>query len=204
MTTEQEFKIWLDEVQAGKLSWVQLAERLLAACHPPRQHQPDEDRGRRCRFGEVIFGQNKTVEAIHSIAHALLRSSQTEVLVTRIEPQLVSQLFRHFPYVRYDCLGKTLRLSEQQWPQDFSIKATPEDAQGNEEQKVRLVGVVTAGSTDLAVARESIETLNWMHVPSVLITDVGVAGPYRILPYIEQLRKCSAVIVVAGMEGGSG
>ena len=40
-----------------------------------------------------------------------------------------------------------------------------------------------------------------MHVPSVLITDVGVAGPYRILPYIEQLRKCSAVIVVAGMEG---
>jgi NCAIR mutase (PurE)-related protein len=63
------------------------------------------------------------------------------------------------------------------------------------------VAVVCAGSTDLPVAREALETLAWMDVQAMTIVDVGVAGPYRLLAHIERLRKCAAVVVIAGMEG---
>ena len=61
--------------------------------------------------------------------------------------------------------------------------------------------MVTAGSTDLPVAREAIETLRWMGVAAELVTDVGVAGPYRLLAHLARLRSARAVVVVAGMEG---
>ncbi len=63
------------------------------------------------------------------------------------------------------------------------------------------VCVVCAGSTDLPVAREALETLGWMQVAADLIVDVGVAGPYRLLPHLDHLRDAVAVVVIAGMEG---
>ena len=61
--------------------------------------------------------------------------------------------------------------------------------------------VVTAGSTDAAVAEEAIETLRWMGVPIQRFDDAGVAGPQRLASIVPQLRTASAVVVVAGMEG---
>ena len=63
------------------------------------------------------------------------------------------------------------------------------------------VAVVTAGSTDAAVAEEASETLAWMGVAVEAFEDLGVAGPQRVLTAVERLRHCEAVIVVAGMEG---
>jgi hypothetical protein len=40
-----------------------------------------------------------------------------------------------------------------------------------------------------------------MEVPATLVTDVGVAGPQRLLQHLPILRKASALVVVAGMEG---
>ncbi len=45
------------------------------------------------------------------------------------------------------------------------------------------------------------ETLDWMDVTVVRINDVGVAGPHRLLAQVPTLRRCDAVIVVAGMDG---
>ncbi|MCA9181608.1 MAG: nickel pincer cofactor biosynthesis protein LarB, partial [Planctomycetales bacterium] len=61
--------------------------------------------------------------------------------------------------------------------------------------------ILTAGSTDLPVAREALVTLQWMGIDTELICDVGVAGPYRLLPHLQRLRVCACVVVVAGMEG---
>jgi hypothetical protein len=36
---------------------------------------------------------------------------------------------------------------------------------------------------------------------ATLISDVGVAGPMRLLPYLQRLRQSKAVVVCAGMEG---
>ena len=51
------------------------------------------------------------------------------------------------------------------------------------------------------MAVEAQETLAWMGVPTVLIQDVGVAGPYRLMSQVPLLQKMSAIVCVAGMEG---
>ena len=61
--------------------------------------------------------------------------------------------------------------------------------------------VVSAGTSDLPVAEEARETLDWMGVATTMIHDVGVAGPHRLPAHLDQLRGLSAAVVVAGMEG---
>ncbi len=183
---------WIAEAKRGTLSWSDLAERLLALEHPgQRSHQPDTDRARRCGFGEVIFGSNKTPESITKIAQHLLASGQTEVLVTRVVPEQAYVQYSHFKSCRYDSIGRTLRLSNSAI-QVVQLLPSPTPLP---------IAVVTAGSTDLPVAREAMETLRWMGVNADLLCDVGVAGPYRLLGHLERLRHCAALVVVAGMEG---
>lgn len=189
---------WIAEAKQGALSWSELAERMLAWEHPPgRAHQPDRDRGRRCGFGEVIFGSGKSVSDIHSIGLQLLEQGQPEVLVTRVERSQAEQLATLFPHARYDQPGRTLRLSQRPIApvcQRLAADSPPCPAPPS-------LAVVTAGSTDLPVAREALETLAWMGFAAELVTDVGVAGPYRLLAHLPQLRTCSVIVVVAGMEG---
>jgi hypothetical protein len=64
-----------------------------------------------------------------------------------------------------------------------------------------VLAVVTAGTSDLPVAREALRTLAFYGLPAREIADVGVAGLWRILQHEEELRRYPAVIVVAGMEG---
>ena len=183
---------WIAQAKNGELGWSELAERLLAAEHPrDGSHQPDADRARRCGFGEVIFGSNKTAEAISHIANRLLSSGQAEVLVTRADASQARAQFSRFAFCRYDALGRTLRLSHRYIE---AVQRLPSPAP-------LPIAVVTAGSTDLPVAREAIETLRWMGVDATLICDVGVAGPYRLLGHLKKLRECAALVVVAGMEG---
>ncbi len=190
--TQTEIEDWLFQAKSGSLGWSELAERLLALEHPlAKSHQPDVDRARRCGFGEVIFGSNKTSEAITQIANRLLDAGQREVLVTRADINQARSQFNCFANCRYDALGRTLRLSRHRID---AVQALPCPAP-------LPIAVVTAGSTDLPVAREAVETLRWMGVDADLICDVGVAGPYRLLGHLNRLRKCAALVAVAGMEG---
>lgn len=186
---------WAQQAQLGKLSWNALAEKILESQHPSScQHQPDIDRARRCGFGEVIFGSNKSAEAIIQITQRLLDAGQHEVLTTRVTAEQARLIYPAFAHCRYDALGRTLRLSNH--------TILPNDTvDRNRIKSVAQVTVVTAGSTDLPVAREAIETLRWMRIDASLITDVGVAGPYRLLAHLNHLRQCVAIVVVAGMEG---
>ena len=190
--SQMEIDSWIAQAKNGSLGWSELAERLLAIEHPRhKNHQPDIDRARRCGFGEVIFGSSKTPESITQIAKQLLSSGQTEVLVTRVVPDQANAQYLHFSSCRYDAIGRTLRLSNSEIA---IVQTLPSPAP-------LPIAVVTAGSTDLPVAREAIETLRWMGVNADLICDVGVAGPYRLLGHLDRLRKSAALVVVAGMEG---
>jgi NCAIR mutase (PurE)-related protein len=61
--------------------------------------------------------------------------------------------------------------------------------------------VVSAGTADLPVAEEAAVTLEFMGVPVGRVYDAGVAGIHRILRHVPALRRASAVVVIAGMEG---
>ena len=62
-------------------------------------------------------------------------------------------------------------------------------------------GVVCAGTSDLPVAREAARTLAFHGYEGPLIADVGVAGLWRLMRRLDEIRALSVVIAVAGMEG---
>jgi len=72
------------------------------------------------------------------------------------------------------------------------------------DQPRKLVGkvvVLTAGTSDLPVAREAVNTAKALGCNVTLIADVGVAGIHRLLRYREQYSSADAIVVVAGMDG---
>jgi pyridinium-3,5-biscarboxylic acid mononucleotide synthase len=149
----------------------------------------DLGRPARCGFGEVIYGEGKSVELIAEIAKAQLASGQ-DVLVTRITSDAASRLAIEFPVAISNLIARTFRIS-----------AAGADSCSQTDRSQPHVAVITAGSTDAPVAAEAIETLRWMRMPVCHYTDIGVAGPQRLLTRMEEIRQASIVIVVAGMEG---
>ncbi|MCU0878198.1 MAG: nickel pincer cofactor biosynthesis protein LarB [Pirellulaceae bacterium] len=144
--------------------------------------QLDLDRQRRCGFSEVIFGEAKSVDALVRIVERLLAAGQP-VLATRLDAEKGSRLAEHFPTGRYHPTGRTFRI----------------DAAGDHVRRGR-VAVVAAGTSDLPVAEEARETIEWMGVEAELVVDVGVAGPQRLAENLPRIVGSDAVVVVAGME----
>jgi len=65
----------------------------------------------------------------------------------------------------------------------------------------RTALVLTAGTSDLPVAREAAAVLAAYGHDAEVVADVGVAGVHRVLEQREPLASADVVLVVAGMEG---
>jgi pyridinium-3,5-biscarboxylic acid mononucleotide synthase len=145
----------------------------------------DFQRRERIGLGEAVLCAGKTPQQIGE-AIALARARHASLLLTRLTPEMLARLapgeqasLDYDPRSRTAVLGGALRKPR------------------GEVQ----VAVVTAGTSDLPVAREAIRTLAFYGVGAREIADVGVAGLWRILMHEEELRRFPVVIVVAGMEG---
>ena len=62
------------------------------------------------------------------------------------------------------------------------------------------IAIISAGSSDVPVAREALRTLQYFHLNALPIFDVGVAGLWRLLERIEDIKRFPVVICVAGMD----
>lgn len=148
----------------------------------------DLNRPARCGFPEVIFGEGKPAELIVRILQRQQAAGQRG-FVTRVSADQAAAVQQAFPDVIYQPRGRTLTLcAPGETPR---LSSLPETA---------MVAVVTAGSCDAEVAYEAMDTLHWMDVAAVLIEDVGVAGPQRLLPHLPVLQRMKAIVCVAGME----
>ena len=65
----------------------------------------------------------------------------------------------------------------------------------------RAALVLTAGTSDLPVAREAAAVLAAYGHGAEVVADVGVAGLHRVLEQQERVADADVVLVVAGMEG---
>lgn len=61
--------------------------------------------------------------------------------------------------------------------------------------------IVTAGSSDMPVALEAQQTLQFYGIKVPVLADCGVAGLWRLTDKLPQLRCAPVIIAVAGMEG---
>ena len=143
----------------------------------------DLDRARRCGFPEVVYGEGKDVETLAAI-FTRLGQAEASVLATRIDADKAEALRSRFPTLQYNAVARTARMPGADTP-----------------ARCGKASVVTAGASDRPVAEEALETLDWMGVDAVLVTDVGVAGPHRLPSRLPELQGSAAVVVVAGMEG---
>ena len=143
----------------------------------------DVDRERRCGFPEVVYCEGKTPESVAAIFEALSGNGQN-CLGTRATTEHAAAVLDRFPAAQHNEVAHTIRLSVKETP--------PCDT---------FVAVISAGTSDLPVAEEAIETLHWMGCRTTRIVDVGIAGPHRLVERKSDFVNAAAVVVVAGMEG---
>ena len=174
----------LDALLAGHISREQALRQLGAKTADLGNVQLDLDRPRRCGYPEVVFGEGKSAETLRKVIERLTKEGH-EALITRVHPHVAAQLAGGLAGMRHNDIARTIRVR----PQSLG-----------EQPKVGKVAVVTAGTTDLPVAEEARETLDWMGVATDLIVDVGVAGPHRLPAQLHRIQGSDAVVVVAGME----
>jgi len=63
------------------------------------------------------------------------------------------------------------------------------------------VAIVCAGTSDLRVGTEAAGTLAFGGETATLVVDVGVAGLWRLLERLDEIRRHRVIVAVAGMEG---
>lgn len=141
----------------------------------------DWDRQRRIGVPEAVFCEGKSAA---QIAAAIDSADGRPLLLTRLDDVGFAGLASSLrEALDYDPVSRTAF---------FGDVPTPE-ATG--------AGIVTAGSSDSTVAQEAARTLAFSGHDCTVITDVGVAGLWRLTERLDELRRLKVVIAVAGMEG---
>ena len=143
----------------------------------------DLSREERIGLDEAIYCAGKSVSHLEGILDALGARGQ-RALLTRLDPGLHAALSEaRREALDYDPESRTAHLG------------TPTPPRGP-----ARCAVVSAGTTDIPVAREALRTLRYYGETALAIFDVGVAGLWRLLERLDELRAMRVVIAVAGME----
>lgn len=177
----------LESVKAGGLAPDKAIERL--------KYLPFEDlgfakvdhhRALRQGFAEVIFGKGKTPQQVAEIVKAMLRQkdSRQNILVTRADAKMFAAVKKLNRAAKFHPLSGAITIE----------RSTEITGKGS-------ILVVSAGTSDIPVAEESLLTARMMGNRAEHLYDVGVAGIHRLLEHREKLTQARVIICVAGMEG---
>ena len=150
---------------------------------PQDEFELDEPRHQRIGMGEAIYCAGKSPAQIAAILdHAAARGSS--LLLTRLSAEAIAALPEvHHESLDYDAVSRTAYFGS---PNPTVCKSR--------------IAVVTAGTSDVPVAREAVRTLWFEGYEADEIVDVGVAGIWRLMRRVETLRTMDVVIVAAGMD----
>ncbi|MBU0677385.1 MAG: nickel pincer cofactor biosynthesis protein LarB [Verrucomicrobia bacterium] len=143
----------------------------------------DLHRKKRCGMPETIFCEGKTPRQVADIVTALKEAGQ-HILATRASKQHFDAVVSLHPEAVFHESARAITL-------DVGPLSEP----------VGSIAVVSAGTSDQPVAEEAALVAERMGAKVERIYDVGVAGIHRLVHHLDTLKKSSAVVVVAGMEG---
>lgn len=181
---ESKLRELLALVSEGKLPPEQALERLRTLPFAEAgQVLADTHRVIRQGFPEAVYAEGKSLTQTTDALTALVGAHGC-ALATRVNAETAALLLHRFPTGSYDSVSRLYCIGQM----DRAYKTAP-------------VTVVSAGTSDLPVAEEAAQTLEFVGVRVSRIADVGVAGLHRLLARLDDLRGASVVIAVAGMEG---
>jgi hypothetical protein len=144
----------------------------------------DHHRSLRKGFPEVIFGEGKTAGQIAGIMEKMAAQDEI-ILVTRVDEKKASEVLSALPDAVYHNDAKMIVMKR---------KDIPVRGRGK-------ILVLSAGTSDIPVAREAYITSQAMGNDVESVFDVGVAGIHRLFNHKNMIDEASVLIVVAGMEG---
>ncbi|MEW6541622.1 MAG: nickel pincer cofactor biosynthesis protein LarB [Bacillota bacterium] len=148
----------------------------------------DVNRTRRTGVPEAILAQGKRPEDVRRLALAMAAESGY-AYVTRADAAAVRALARDIPQglaMSHNGLARTVLLKNK----DFTFPRSGR------------IGVLAAGTADVGVAEEVVETAHVMGCEALKAYDVGVAGIHRLYEPLGDMvdRRVAAIVVVAGMD----
>jgi len=144
----------------------------------------DWSRSARTGTSEAVLCEPKSVAQIEAIVSEA-RTLGRRLLLTRLRPRQHAALSNETrAALDYDAPTRTAILGG----------LPPPRATGR-------VAIVCAGTSDLPVAREAERTLAFAGEVATMFADVGVAGLWRLMDRIDEIRAHRVAIAVAGMEG---
>ena len=174
----------LNEVAGGEVTAAEALEELRELPFQDLEHTiVDTHRELRQGAPEVVFGAGKSGEQLGEILGRIYQSHH-RALATRVSRRKARIVEELLPEARYDRLSRLLIVGQRPEP-----RAHP------------YVVVACAGTSDLPVAEEASQTLEFLGHRVERVTDVGVAGLHRLLDKLGTLRAAGVVVSVAGMEG---
>ncbi|WP_025698361.1 nickel pincer cofactor biosynthesis protein LarB, partial [Paenibacillus durus] len=143
------------------------------------------DNHREVRTGapEVIYCAGKTVEQVRQIVEYML-TRDNNILGTRASAEMYEAVKAICPEAEYNPIGRTI-----------TVRRRPVELTDS------YIAIVSAGTSDLPVVEEAVETALILGNRVEKITDVGVAGIHRLFDRLGVIRGAKVVVVVAGMEG---
>lgn len=143
----------------------------------------DHDRAARRGYPEAVLCEPKTVAQVAAIA-AEVGAAGTPTLFTRASAEQAAAVLAELPDAHHVPDARMVV-----WP------AEPPAPTGG------LVLVLSAGTSDLPVAREAELTARHLGRRTELVVDIGVAGLHRVLGRLDLLREARVIVVAAGMDG---
>ncbi len=178
-------KAILAQVSRGEVPVDDAAERLSQLAYEDIAFAHiDHHRSLRKGFPEVVYGEGKTAEQIIGILKRMVEQ-ESIVLVTRVAADKADMIQAAFPEGVYHADARMIV-----WGQPV-----------NEEAPRKPIMIISAGTSDIPVAREAFLTAQAMGNRVQAAFDVGVAGIHRLLGYRDQMAAAGVLVVVAGMEG---
>jgi NCAIR mutase (PurE)-related protein len=184
MTGREEIKKLLEQLRSGKISTEEAVDRLGDLPFKDLGHTKiDNHRELRTGYPEVVFCEGKTTEQICNIME-YMASQKVNILGTRAGKEVYDAVVKILPDARYNELGRTITIKQQR------IELTN-----------TYIAILTAGTSDMAVAEEAAVTAEFFGNRIKRFFDVGVAGIHRLYSGLDEIRKARVIIVIAGMEG---
>jgi len=171
----------------------------------------DFGREKRCGIPEIIFGGWKRAEDISEIVNEMLKKSD-KAIITKVDPVKKKEILKninsnleklHETYavkyaVKYNERGKVLVIEKNKKKEKNGVFKKKEE---KEKKEKGVLGIITAGTSDIDVAEEAKEIAVQMGCKVITEYDVGIAGIHRVFSALRKMKKAGCIIVIAGMEG---
>ena len=175
----------LNSVAEGRVTSAEAADRLQHLAYEDITYAHiDHHRSLRKGFPEVIFGEGKSADQISGIMEKMI-PQENIILVTRTDRQKAETVLSRFPQAVYHEDAKMIVCKKHDIPQ----------------QGKGTILIVSAGTSDIPVAKEAYLTAQVMGNKVESVFDAGVSGIHRLFDHKDLIQEASVLVVVAGMEG---